>query len=242
MFMQAGSLRQESKHNEGCTGVTTEYLLAVILIVVAAAICAGGFVAVYWAMTQNSKLIKKQSAIMSDAKRKVQSDLHRKATDKFEKAVEENAEFLKKDIQTTSKELNTYVRTEFDGALSSELKSFRESASEIGKVSSQALADLQSSIAKEQSAVLASFKKEQDLILDDLRGQHQALAEKVNQMVEEETQRRITRFEGEMSRIVGNYARQAFANRIDIDVQLAYILEELEQNKQAIVGDLRNAA
>jgi hypothetical protein len=45
-----------------------------------------------------------------------------------------------------------------------------------------------------------------------------------------------------MSRIVGSYARQAFADRIDIDVQLAYILEELEQNKQAIIEDLRNVA
>ena len=222
--------------------MTTEYLLAVILIIVAAAVCAGGFVAIYWAMSQNTKLMKKQSTIINDAKHKVQADLHRKATDKFEKAVEENAEFIKKDIRSTGKALNAYVRTEFDGALSGELQSFRQSASEIGKVSSQALTDLQESIAKEQSNVLASFKKEQDLILDDLRSQHQALAEKVNQMVEEETKRRIERFESEMSRIVGTYARHAFANRIDIDVQLAYILEELEENKQAIVGDLRNVA
>lgn len=220
--------------------MTTEYLLAVILIVVAAVVCAGGFVAIYWAMTQNTKLIAKQSTIINDAKHKVQADLHRKATDKFEKVVEENAEFLKKDIVSTGKALNAYVRTEFDGALSGELQSFRQSASEIGKVSSQALSELQTSIAKEQSNVLASFKKEQELILDDLRSQHQALAEKVNQMVEEETKRRIERFEGEMSRIVGTYARHAFANRIDIDTQLAYILEELEENKQAIVGDLRN--
>ena len=61
-------------------------------------------------------------------------------------------------------------------------------------------------------------------------------------MVEQETKRRIERFESEMSRIVGSYARQAFADRIDIDVQLAYILEELEQNKQAIIEDLRNVA
>jgi len=220
--------------------VTTEYLLAVILIVVAAIVCAGGFIAIYWAMTQNSKLIKKQSEIIDDAKHRVQADLHKKATDKFEQTVEQNAQYLKKDIQTTSKALNAYVKTEFDGVLHNELTSFKESASEIGKVSSEALANLQESIAKEQSAVLATFKKEQDAILDDLRAKHQELADKVNQLVDEEVKRRIERFETEMSRIVSAYARQAFANRIDIDVQLAYILEELEQNKQAIVGDLRN--
>jgi len=220
--------------------VTTEYLLAVILFVVAAIVCAGGFIAIYWAMTQNSKLIKKQSEIIDDAKHRVQADLHKKATDKFEQTVEQNAQYLKMDIQTTSKALNAYVNTEFDGALHNELTSFKESASEIGKVSSEALANLQESIAKEQSAVLATFKKEQDAILDDLRAQHQELADKVNQLVDEEVKRRIERFETEMSRIVSAYARQAFANRIDIDVQLAYILEELEQNKQAIVGDLRN--
>lgn len=222
--------------------MTTEYLLAVILIIVAAIICAGGFVAIYWAMTQNNKFIKRQSAIIDEAKHRVQADLHKKATTKFEEAVEKNAEYLKQDIQTTGKALNAYVRTEFDGALHNELVSFKQSASEIGKVSSEALANLQESIAKEQSAVLASFKKEQDAILEDLRAQHQELAEKVNQLVEEEVKRRIARFESEMARIIGAYARQAFANRIDIDVQLAYILEELEQNKQAIVGDLRNVA
>lgn len=220
--------------------MATEYLVGVVLIVVAAAVCAGGFVAIYWAMMQNTKLIKKQSDIMSRAKQAVQSNLHREASDTFEKAVEENAQFLKKDIQTTGKQLNAYVRTEVNGALSNELHSFKRSAAEIGKVSSQALSDLQTSIAKEQATVLATFKQEQQAILDDLRGQHQALADKVNQMVEEETSRRIERFEGEMARIISTYARQAFANRIDIDVQLAYILDELEQNKQAIVGDLRN--
>jgi len=132
------------------------------------------------------------------------------------------------------------VRTEFDGALHNEIKSFKESASEIGKVSGEALANLQESIAKEQAVVLAAFKEEQDAILNDLRGQHQELAEKVNQMVEEEVTRRITRFESEMTRIISTYARQAFTNSIDIDAQLTYILDELEQNKETIVGDLRN--
>jgi len=220
--------------------VTTEYLIAIVLIVIAAIICAVGFVVIYWVLSQNTKLIQKQSQIIGDAKRKVQADLHAKASTKFEEAVEENAEDLKKDLQSTGKALNAYVRTEFDGALHNEIKSFKESASEIGKVSGEALANLQESIAKEQAVVLAAFKEEQDAILNDLRGQHQELAEKVNQMVEEEVTRRITRFESEMTRIISTYARQAFTNSIDIDAQLTYILDELEQNKETIVGDLRN--
>ncbi|OJU87991.1 hypothetical protein BGO17_03320 [Candidatus Saccharibacteria bacterium 49-20] len=220
--------------------MTTEYLIAIVLIVIAAIICAVGFVVIYWVLSQNTKLIQKQSQIIGDAKRKVQADLHAKASTKFEEAVEENAEDLKKDLQSTGKALNAYVRTEFDGALHNEIKSFKESASEIGKVSGEALANLQESIAKEQAVVLAAFKEEQDAILNDLRGQHQELAEKVNQMVEEEVTRRITRFESEMTRIISTYARQAFTNSIDIDAQLTYILDELEQNKETIVGDLRN--
>jgi len=86
--------------------VTTEYLIAIVLIVIAAIICAVGFVVIYWVLSQNTKLIQKQSQIIGDAKRKVQADLHAKASTKFEEAVEENAEDLKKDLQSTGKALN----------------------------------------------------------------------------------------------------------------------------------------
>jgi hypothetical protein len=45
-----------------------------------------------------------------------------------------------------------------------------------------------------------------------------------------------------MARIVSSYVNQALASRIDIDAQLAYVLDELEQNKQALVEDMKNVA
>ena len=222
--------------------MATEDLLAVALVIVAGATTLFGFFSTRKAINEHTKLLKSQAELINEAKRKVQSDMHRKASERFEKAVEENAEYLKKDIRHTGEVMNAYVRTEFDGALHNELATFRKSAEEIGKVSGDALHQLQGSIAQEQAEVLATFKQEQATILEDLKKQHHDLASKVDEMVSAEAQRRITQFESEMARIVSSYVNQALASRIDIDAQLAYVLDELEQNKQALVEDMKNVA
>ncbi len=51
----------------------------------------------------------------------------------------------------------------------------------------------------------------------------------------------VAQFEKEMASIINHYVLMAIGNQIDLSDQLEYILAELENNKQAIVEDVKNA-
>ena len=222
--------------------MATEYILAIILVVIATITTLVGYISTRRAINQHTKLLKSQAEVISHAKRRVQADMHRKASDKFEKAVEENSDYIKEDLRHTGEQLSAYVRTQMDGALHNELVAFRESSEKIGKVSSEALQQLQQAIATEQATILSACRSEHEDILASLKTQHQELADKINELVLQEKERRIQQFDGEMTRIVSAYVTQALTNQIDVDAQLGYILGELEQNKAAIVEDVRYVA
>lgn len=219
-----------------------EYLLAVVLVVGAVLITAAGYFAVRKLIVDHTELLQNQAQLLAEAKEEIKAELHQKASADFEKIVEQNAEFIKKDLRQTGESMNAYVRTQFDSALRHELRTFKDSSEDIGKVSKTELSKLQRAIADEQAAVVTSFKEEQKAILEDLKKQHGGLVEKIDTLVQEEASRRIEQLEGEMARIVTAYVHQALADRMDVDAQVPYILDELEKNKQAIIEDIRHAA
>lgn len=222
--------------------MTTENIIAFVLIAIAAIVVAGGFVAIYWAISQNTKIIKKQASVVNDARKKVSADLHRKASKSFEKALEEDSEAIRQDIRLTGESMTHFVRNELESALEHELKAFKDSAKAIGQVSGDALRNLQEVISAEQRSVVESLKEQQATVLSDLQVQHQELTTKIDSIVTRETERRIAVFESDMERIVSTYAKQAFVDAIDIDSQLEYIIAQLNDNKQAIIEDLRGVA
>lgn len=219
-----------------------EYLLAVVLVVGAVLITAAGYFAVRKLIVEHTELLQHQADLLAQAKQEIKAELHQKASAEFEKAIEQNVTFIKKDLRQTSEAMNAYVRSQFDSALRHELRTFKDSSEQIGAVSKDALIKLQQSIADEQASVLGAFKKEQKALLDDLKEQHALLAGKVDTIVHEEADRRIAQFEAEMTRIVSAYVEEALADSMDIDAQMAYILTALEENKQAIAEDIRHAA
>lgn len=219
-----------------------EYLLAVVLVVGAVLITAAGYFAVRKLIVEHTELLQHQADLLAQAKQEIKAELHQKASAEFEKAIEQNVTFIKKDLRQTSEAMNAYVRSQFDAALRHELRTFKDSSEQIGVVSKDALTKLQQSIAYEQASVLGAFKKEQKALLDDLKEQHALLAGKVDTIVHEEADRRIAQFEAEMTRIVSAYVEEALADSMDIDAQMAYILTALEENKQAIAEDIRHAA
>ena len=52
--------------------------------------------------------------------------------------------------------------------------------------------------------------------------------------------RLLARFETEMAGIVNHYIIRAIGNQIDLSDQLEFILTELENNKAAILEDVKN--
>jgi len=207
---------------------TIEYIFAVALFACAIILVLASSFATRKALKEHTNQLKSQTELINSAKRRVQADMHSKASDQFEKSIEENAGFIKKDLKKTGDQMSAYVRTEFDGALTNQLKHYEASAEDIAKVSQAALTNLQTAIASEQTR-----------LTEVLQLQHAQLATQLEELVAAEKARRIAHFEGDMASIVESYIKQTLVDQIDIDSQLEYIVNELERNKAAIAEDLR---
>ena len=136
----------------------------------------------------------------------------------FEKIIGENAMFLQQDLRLTTSQLNEYMKAEIKRELEEEFKKYEES------------------ISSAKDMAVGAIQKTQDVI-EEQRG---LLEKQLNEQAFEEKQRIIVKFEKDMADIVNHYLLAAIGNQIDLTVQLDYIFQYLEQNKQAIVEDIRS--
>lgn len=135
----------------------------------------------------------------------------------FEKIIGENAMFLQQDLRETTSQLNDYMRSEITRTLQDEFKKYEQSITDAKQLALE-------SIEKTRAVV----EQQREVLLQQLA--HQAEGEKT---------RIVARFEEEMARIVNHYVLRAIGNQIDLTDQLDYILAELENNKVAIIEDIK---
>jgi hypothetical protein len=138
----------------------------------------------------------------------------------FEKILGENAMFLQQDLRLTTAQLNDYMKNE----ISKDLK--------------DAFTNYQSAIGDARQLAVASIEKTKEAIDD----QRKAMSQQLEAEVTEEKNRRVQRFEQDMTGIINHYIQAAIGDQIDLQDQLEYILGELETNRQAIVEDIKNGA
>ena len=138
----------------------------------------------------------------------------------FEKVINENALFLQQDLRLTTSELNTFMKDEIQKVLKDEFSKY------------------EASIVSARDIALESIKRTQDVI-DQQRTQ---LEEQMNAQAAEEKQRLIDRFEKNMANILNHYILDAIGGEIDLTEQLDYIFQNLENNKKAIIEDVKNGA
>ncbi len=136
----------------------------------------------------------------------------------FEKIIGENAMFLQQDLRLTTSQLNEYMKAEIKRELEDEFKKYEESISSAKELAVNAIQKTQE-VIEEQRAVLEK---------------------QMNEQAFDEKQRIIAKFEKDMADIVNHYLLAAIGNQIDLTVQLDYIFQYLEQNKQAIIEDIRS--
>ena len=73
--------------------------------------------------------------------------------------------------------------------------------------------------------------------------QQRALLEKqMNKEAEEDKKRMIENFDKNMADIVNHYILEAIGNEIDLTKQLDYIFAYLEENKKAIMEDIKSGS
>lgn len=136
----------------------------------------------------------------------------------FEKIIGENAMFLQQDLRLTTSQLNEYMKTEIRKVLEDEFKKYEDS------------------IGSAKELAIESIQKTQEVI----EQQRDMLEKQMNQQAFSEKQHIIAKFEKDMADIVNHYLLLAIGNEIDLTAQLDYIFQYLEQNKEAILEDVRS--
>jgi hypothetical protein len=138
----------------------------------------------------------------------------------FEKIIGENANLLQHDLRQTTDDMSGRMRDEITRTLQEEFKKYEQSIGDAKKIALESM-----------DKTVAVIEQQRHLLEEQLKAQSDAQKERV-----------IKRFEAEMASIVNHYVLKAIGNQIDLTDQLDFIMNELEQNKQAIIEDIKNGA
>lgn len=136
---------------------------------------------------------------------------------RFEKIIDENAAFLKQDLDATTAKLNEYMQQQIMAKLDEEFGAYAKAMHEA------------------QTLALSSLQK----TAEEIETQRQALAEALKADVAEREEALLRVYEENMAKIVEHYVLQALGNQFDLKSQLPYIIKEMEANKKAIMEDMR---
>ena len=136
----------------------------------------------------------------------------------FEKVINENAMFLQQDLRLTTSQLNEFMKEEIKNVLKEEFSTYEESITH----------------AKDQA--IEAIEKTKTVI----ENQRDILEKELQEQLEKDREAAISAFEKNMGKIVNHYILETLGNEIDLSDQLNYIFDSLEENKQAILEDIRN--
>lgn len=138
----------------------------------------------------------------------------------FEKIIGENAMFLQQDLRETTTQLNEYMRNEITRTLQDEFKKYQQSITDAKQLAIDSIEKTVETIEQQRAA---------------LQAQMQTQAEAQRAVI-------LERFEKNMGSVINHYIMQAIGNQIDLSDQLDFILAELENNKQAIIEDVKRGS
>jgi hypothetical protein len=138
----------------------------------------------------------------------------------FEKIIGENAMFLQQDLRLTTSQLNDFMKTEMTHVLKEEFSKYEESINDAKQLA------------------IDSIQKTQDTI----EQQRELLSAQLTEQLSSEKSRTLARFEGRMAEVVNHYVLEAVGDQIDMSEQLDFILSQMEDNKEAIMRDIKEGA
>jgi poly-gamma-glutamate capsule biosynthesis protein CapA/YwtB (metallophosphatase superfamily) len=138
----------------------------------------------------------------------------------FERTINENATFLKQDLEQTTEQLHAYLKEIISKNLDTEFNSYKQTI-ELAK----------------QTAV-DSIKKTQ-IVLED---QRKAMVEEITKQFSAEKKVLVKNFENNMADIVSNYLLKSVGKHLNLNDQLEFIITDLETNKAAMLEDLNEGS
>ena len=176
---------------------------------------------------------KELDATIADAN----AELKKHIVEKLEEQFNENHEIIKeaqraalvslttsaKDVADKQRELGEKVQkdiTDQEAALNEMLQQSQARISEINRAQDEALQSLTSSV-----------KAVEEL--------HREINDRLQKSVADQEAMILNAFEENMARIVEHYLLEALGDQYDLKAQLPAIIKQLEDNKEAIAGDMK---
>lgn len=136
---------------------------------------------------------------------------------RFEKIIDENAMFLKQDLDMTISQLNEYLKKQISDKLDTEFADYTRAMKEAQEL---ALSTLQKTAA-------------------DVEAQRQQMAAAIEKSAAEHEAKVMQAYETNMAKIVEHYVLEALGDQFDLKAQLPYIMAQMEANKENIAEDMR---
>lgn len=203
-------------------------LLWFLVLVGAILSATAGFVYVIYALNKVGAVGKSREDIVKEAdisadsvfNQEFREELKNRGRLHFENVINENAMFLQQDLRLTTSQLNDFMKDEIKTVLKDEFATYEES---IAAAKEQAV----DAIQKTQTLI----EEQRALITEQLKSQAAAEKEVV-----------LARFEQNMGEIINHYIIESIGTEIDLSDQLDYIFSNLQDNKAAILEDIRNGA
>ena len=204
-------------------------ILIIILLVI-----AGGLAAFLWGMYRGhvgpgeKKPVKAVDGYGQQATNEVEhifndefrEELRNRGRLHFEKIIGENAMFLQQDLRLTTSQLNEYMKQEITRVLKEEFSKYEESINDAKQLAIDSIEKTQTTIEQ----------------------QRQLMTQQLAEQLSAEKERTLNRFESHMAEVVNHYIMTAIGDQIDLTDQLEYILNDIEENKEAIIEDIRSGA
>lgn len=136
---------------------------------------------------------------------------------RFEKIIDENAMFLKQDLDMTISQLNEYMKKQISTKLDEEFAAYAKAMHEA------------------QELALGSLQK----TAQEVEAQRLQLAEALKKDVAEREAALLKVYEANMAQIVEHYVLLSLGDQFDLKSQLPYIISQMEANKKDIMEDMR---
>ncbi len=138
----------------------------------------------------------------------------------FEKIINDNATFLKQDLELTTTQIHAYLKDIITKNLDVEFKGYKDT------------------IEYAKQMAVESIKKTQ-VVLED---QRKALIEEISKQFASEKKVLMQNFQDNMAEIVNNYLLKAVGRHINLNDQLEFIITDLETNKAAMLEDINEGS
>jgi hypothetical protein len=148
---------------------------------------------------------------------KFREELKNRGRLRFESVVNENAMFLKQDLDMTTAQLNEYMKKEISTKLDGEFDAYAKNMHELQEMARNSLKE----------------------ITDEVDQRRSAFAEQLEKEVAKQKDAIIGAYELNMAQVIEGYIMQALGDKFDIKGQIPFIIKQMEANKKDIIEDMK---